>query len=48
MLEIIATGEQYGIAINKENTKLIEDINKVLAEMQADGTIDKLKEQYIG
>ena len=48
VLEIIATGEQYGIAINKENTKLIEDINKVLAEMQADGTIDKLKEQYIG
>ena len=48
VLEIIATGEQYGIAINKENTKLVEDINKVLAEMQADGTIDKLKEQYIG
>ena len=48
VLDIIATGEQYGIAINKDNTKLVEDINKVLAEMQADGTIDKLKEQYIG
>ena len=48
VLEIIATGEQYGIAINKDNTKLVEDINATLAEMEKDGTIDKLKEQYIG
>ncbi len=48
VLDIIATGEQYGIAINKDNTKLVEDINKVLAEMESDGTLDKLKEQYIG
>ncbi|MDO4890347.1 MAG: ABC transporter substrate-binding protein [Coriobacteriaceae bacterium] len=48
VLDIIATGEQYGIAINKDNTKLVEDINATLAEMEKDGTIDKLKEQYIG
>ena len=48
VLNIIPTGEQYGIAINKENAKLTEDINKVLAEMQSDGTLDKLKKQYIG
>jgi len=48
VLDIIATGEQYGIAINKDNTKLVEDINMVLAEMESDGTLDKLKEQYIG
>ena len=48
VLDIIATGEQYGIAINKDNTKLVEDINKALADMQSDGTLDKLKKQYIG
>lgn len=48
VLEIIPTGEQYGIAINKDNTKLTEDINSALAEMQADGTMDKLKSEYIG
>lgn len=48
VLDVIATGEQYGIAINKDNTKLVEDINATLAEMQEDGTIDKLKQQYIG
>ena len=48
VLEIIATGEQYGIAINKNNTKLVEDINAVLADMEADGTLDSLKEQFIG
>lgn len=48
VLEIIPTGEQYGIAINKENTKLTEDINAVLAEMEKDGTLDALKAQYVG
>jgi polar amino acid transport system substrate-binding protein len=48
VLEIVPTGEQYGIAINKENTKLVEDINKALADMEADGTLDKLKKEYIG
>ena len=48
VLDIIATGEQYGIAINKDNTKLVEDINATLAEMEKDGTMDKLKAQYIG
>ena len=46
LLEEIATGEQYGIAINKENTKLKEDINKAIADMQADGTFDKLNAKW--
>lgn len=39
--------EDYAIAIAKENTKLLEDINKAMAELKADGTIDKIIEKYI-
>ena len=48
ILEEIPTGEQYGIAINKENTALTEAINKALADMESDGTMDKLKKEWIG
>lgn len=48
ILEVIATGEQYGIAVNKDNTKLLEDINAALADMEADGTMDKIRAEYIG
>lgn len=47
ILDEIPTGEQYGIAINKDNTALTEAINAALADMQADGTMDKLKEKWI-
>ncbi len=39
--------EDYAIAIAKENTKLLEDINKAMAELKADGTIDKIVSKYI-
>ena len=45
ILEVIATGEQYGIAVNKDNAALTAAINAALADMQADGTMDKLAEQ---
>ena len=47
ILSVIPTGEQYGIAINKSNTALETAINKALADMQSDGTMDKLKETWI-
>lgn len=40
VLEVIATGDQLGFAVNKDNPGLTAAINEVLAEMQADGTID--------
>ena len=46
ILEVIPTGEQYGIAINQGNTKLIEAINNALADMESDGTMDALKAKY--
>lgn len=39
--------EDYAIAVAKENTKLLEDINKAMAELKADGTIDKIVDKYI-
>ncbi len=39
--------EDYAIAINKENTELLEAVNKALAEMKADGSMDKIIANYI-
>ena len=47
ILETIATGEQYGIAVNKDNAALTEAINGALAEMKADGTLIKLVSEYL-
>lgn len=46
--ETIATGEQYGIAISKDNPALKDAVNKALKEMQDDGTMDQIKTQWFG
>lgn len=38
--------EEYAIAVKKGNTKLLETINKVLADMKANGEIEQLAEKY--
>ena len=40
--------EQYGIAVKKDNTKLLEDINKALAELKKDGEYDKIYKTWFG
>lgn len=39
--------EDYAIAVNKEDTQLLADINAALAEMKADGTLDTIINKYI-
>ena len=39
--------EQYAIGIDKGNTELLEKVNKALAELTADGTIQKIIDKYI-
>jgi len=39
--------EDYAIAIAKENTELLEKVNKALAELKADGTLDAIVARYI-
>ena len=43
----IATGEEYAIVVAQDNPELTAAINGALAELQADGTIDALIEQYL-
>lgn len=39
--------EDYAIAMNKEDTELLEKINAALAELKADGKIDEIVSKYI-
>ncbi len=40
--------EQYGIAVKKGNTELLDKINKGLADIKADGTYAQILEKYFG
>ncbi|MFD0312589.1 transporter substrate-binding domain-containing protein [Streptomyces sp. NPDC127119] len=44
----INTGEEYGFTMKKGNTKLLEAVNKALADAKSDGTYKKLYEKWIG
>ena len=39
--------EDYAICVKKGNSELLNDINKALAELKADGTIDRIIQKYI-
>ncbi len=47
VLEQIATGDEFGIVVSKDNPQLTAKLNEVLAELQADGTIDALIEKWL-
>lgn len=39
--------EDYAICVKKGNSELLDKINKALAELKADGTVDKIVNKYI-
>ena len=41
------TDEDYAAAVKKGNTALLDNINKALAELKADGTLDAIVAKYI-
>lgn len=43
----VFTDEYYGVAVCKDNTQLVEDINEALAELIAEGYIDELVEKWL-
>ncbi len=47
IVQIIPTGEQYGIAF-PEDSDLIEPVNKALAEIKEDGTYEEIYKKWIG
>ena len=49
-LEIVDMGLQadwYGIEVNKENTELLEKIDKAIDELKAEGFFDELEEKHL-
>jgi len=42
----VITGEEYGIAVGKNNQELQEEINAGLAKVIENGTMDELIEKY--
>jgi ABC-type amino acid transport/signal transduction systems, periplasmic component/domain len=40
--------EDYAISVSKKNTELKDKINKALGELKADGTLQKIIDNYIG
>ncbi len=40
--------EDYAMAVKKGNTELVEKLNKAIKELQDDGTIKKILDNYIG
>lgn len=47
ILDTAYANEEYAIAINKQNTDLLNQINAALAELKADGTLQGIIDQYI-
>ena len=47
ILETEYVEEDYAIAIAKENTELLNEINRILDELKADGTLQKIIDKYI-
>ena len=40
------TNEQYGLAMKKGNTNLVDDVDKQLQKMRSDGTYKQLYDKY--
>lgn len=47
MLDEAYTEEEYAIAVAKDNTELLEQINEVLAELKESGELQKIVDKYI-
>jgi len=46
VVETYDTDEEYGLAIKKGNSQLVEDVNDALEEMREDGTYDEIYNSY--
>ena len=46
VVEQVDTGEEYAIAVNKENAGLTEALNGAMAEIVADGTFEEIFSKY--
>ena len=47
ILDTAYAEEDYAIAVNKNDTELLDNINKALEELMADGTLQSIVDKYI-
>lgn len=47
ILEEPFADEEYGIAVGKDNTQLLEKINNALDKLQNDGTLEQIKDTWV-
>ncbi len=47
MLNNVCKGEEYAVAINKNNQELLDEINNILAETKKSGELDEIIKKYI-
>ena len=47
MLNNVCKGEEYAIAINKNNQDLLDEINSILVEIKQSGELDEIVKKYI-
>ena len=48
VIKEIATGEEYGVAVSKDNGVLLDAVNDALAAITDDGTLDSIVNKYFG
>lgn len=46
VIKQISTGEEYAIAVNKDNTALLDALNDSIVKLTEDGTVDELMTKY--
>ena len=47
VLEKDLAKDEYAIALDKKNDKLLEAVNKAIDELEKDGTLDKIFKKYM-
>lgn len=48
VVERLTTGEQYGIVVSQDTPEILNEVNRILAEMMDDGTYDNIFAKWFG
>ncbi|AGC68677.1 extracellular solute-binding protein family 3 [Thermoclostridium stercorarium subsp. stercorarium DSM 8532] len=48
VIDIPLTQEEYAFGVNKSDPKLLEEVNKLIADIMSDGTFDEILNKYFG
>jgi len=48
VIDIPLTQEEYAFGVNKNKPEILEEVNKLIADIMSDGTYDELIEKYFG